>query len=313
MELPVSVRRRDTPWSPPQTTRRPVGKGEGLEAALIIAPGLLLLLLFMVWPTLDAFWLSFHRENLLGSSREWVGLANYAEMIQDAAFWRSVGATFLFAAIVAPVQLLLGLIAAMMVARPFPGVNFFRSIFFLTTAVPTAVAAIAWGWLLHPVGGSVNRWLAAVGIPPQPWLTSVELALPTLAIVTAWAGVGFTAILLTAGLQQIPEDLYEAARIDGAGAWTQFWRITLPLLSPTLFLVVLLTVLSSLTAFGQIHLLTRGGPVESTTIWVYRIYQDAFFNFRFSYAAAQAVALFVVMLLLAGLQFRWFGRKVHYE
>ncbi len=305
--------------NPDMTAKRPVKQhrarllGESLEAALLIGPGLVLLLLFIVWPTLNAFWLSFHRENLLGTRLEWVGLANYAEMLREPAFWRSVGATFLFAAIVAPVQLLLGLLAALMVARPFAGVAFFRTLFFLTTAVPTAVAAVAWGWFLHPIGGTVNRWLGAVGLPAQPWLTSVELALPTLAIVTAWAGVGFTAILLTAGLQQIPEDLYEAARIDGANAWTQFWRITLPMLSPTLFLVGLLTMLSSLTAFGQIHLLTRGGPVESTMVWVYRIYQDAFFNFRFSYAAAQAVALFLMLLLLAGLQFRWFGKKVHYE
>jgi len=296
-----------------KTISRPGRRGEALEATLLVLPGVLLLLVFMVWPTLDAFWLSFHRENLLGTSREWVGLANYAELLHDPAFWRSVGATFVFAAIVAPVQLLLGLLAALMVARPFPGVGLFRTLFFLTTAVPTAVAAVAWGWFLHPLGGTVNRWLQAVGLPAQPWLTSVELALPTLAIVTAWAGVGFTAILLTAGLQQIPEDLYEAARIDGAGAWTQFWRITLPLLSPTLFLVALLTLLSSLTAFGQIHLLTRGGPVESTTVWVYRIYQDAFFNFRYTYAAGQAVVLFLVLLALAALQFRFLGRRVHYE
>ncbi|MDW8217537.1 MAG: ABC transporter permease subunit [Acidobacteriota bacterium] len=102
------------------------------------------------------------------------------------------------------------------------------------------------------------------------------------------------------------------ARIDGAGSWTQFWRITLPLLSPTLFLVALLILLSSLTAFGQIHLLTRGGPMESTMVWIYRVYQDAFFNFRFYYASAQAVALFLVLLLLAALQFRFFGRRVHY-
>lgn len=307
----MSVERRETPWTAAKPQAR-FKAGEGLEATLLVVPGVVLMLLFIVWPTLNAFWLSFHRENLLGTSREWVGLANYTEMLKDPAFWRSVGATFAFAAIVAPVQLVLGLVAALMVARPFPGVGLFRTLFFLTTAVPTAVAAVAWGWFLHPVGGTLNRALEAIGLFRQPWLTSPELALPALAILTAWAGVGFTAILLTAGLQQIPEELYEAARIDGAGSWTQFWRITLPLLSPTLFLVALLILLSSLTAFGQIHLLTRGGPMESTTVWIYRVYQDAFFNFRFYYASAQAVALFLVLLLLAALQFRFFGRKVHY-
>ncbi len=308
----MATRRTPISRAPSARKRSCFVRGEALEALWLVAPGVGLLLVFMVWPTLNAFWLSFHREDLLGSERVWVGLANYAELLRDPAFWRSVGATFAFAAIVAPLQLLLGLLAALMVARPFPGVGLFRTLFFLTTAVPTAVAAIAWGWFLHPVGGSLNRWLEALGLPAQPWLTSPELALPTLAVVTAWAGVGFTAILLTAGLQQIPEDLYEAARIDGANIWTQFWRITLPLLSPTLFLVGLLTLLSSLTAFGQIHLLTRGGPMESTTVWVYRLYQDAFFNFRFTYAAAQAVVLFLVLLLLAALQFRFLGTRVHY-
>lgn len=133
--------------------------GEGLEVALLLLPALLLLLVFTVWPTLNAFWLSFHRENLLGTERDWVGLSNYAEMLRDPAFWRAVGATFLFAAIVVPVQLVLGLLAALMVARPFPGVALFRTLFFLTTAVPTAVAAVAWGWYLHPIGGrSTAGW-----------------------------------------------------------------------------------------------------------------------------------------------------------
>jgi len=174
------------------------------------------------------------------------------------------------------------------------------------------VAAVAWGWFLHPVGGWANRALAGLGLPPQPWLTSPDLALYTLGVITAWSGVGFTAILLTAGLQNIPEEVLEAATVDGASPWTRFFRITLPLLSPTLFLVGLLVVLKSLTAFGQIHLLTRGGPAESTMVWIYRVYQDAFFNFQVPLAAAEAFLLFLVLLLLAALQFWLLGRRVHY-
>lgn len=280
---------------------------------LLLTPAMLLLSVFLLYPTLDAIWLSLQRENLFGDRREFAGLANFAEMLSRPEFWRSVWVTFKFALIVAPLELILGLIAALLVARPFAGVNLFRTLFFLTTAVPTAIAAVAWGWFLHPIGGWANQALESIGIKAQPWLTDSALALPTLAVITAWAGIGFTAILLTAGLQQIPEDLYEAARMDGATPWTQFWRITLPLLSPTLFLVGLLVLLRSFTAFGQIHLLTKGGPAESSMTWIYRVYQDAFFNFRYTYAAAEAVALFVVLLMLAALQFRFFGQKVHYE
>jgi sn-glycerol 3-phosphate transport system permease protein len=283
------------------------------EAMLLLTPAMLLLSVFLLYPTLDAIWLSLQRENLFGDRREFAGLANFAEMLSRPEFWRSVWVTFKFALIVAPLELILGLIAALLVARPFAGVNLFRTLFFLTTAVPTAIAAVAWGWFLHPIGGWANQALESIGIKAQPWLTDSALALPTLAVITAWAGIGFTAILLTAGLQQIPEDLYEAARMDGATPWTQFWRITLPLLSPTLFLVGLLVLLRSFTAFGQIHLLTKGGPAESSMTWIYRVYQDAFFNFRYTYAAAEAVALFVVLLMLAALQFRFFGQKVHYE
>ncbi|TBH17285.1 carbohydrate ABC transporter permease [Thermus thermamylovorans] len=284
----------------------------GLEALPFLLPAYGLFLLFMILPVLDALWLSLHREDLFGRGREWVGPGNYLEALSRPEFWRSVGLTLQFALIVAPLELLLGLLAALLVYRAYPGVALFRTLFFLTTAVPTAVAAVAWGWFLHPVGGYANRLLVTLGLPPQPWLTSPELALPTLAVVTAWAGVGFTAILLTAGLQSIPEEVLEAATVDGAGPWTRFWRVILPLLSPTLFLVGLLVVLKSLTAFGQIHLLTRGGPMESSTVWIYRVYQDAFFNFQVPLAAAEALLLFLVLLLLAALQFWLLGRRVHY-
>ncbi|APD10401.1 ABC transporter permease (plasmid) [Thermus brockianus] len=283
-----------------------------LEPLPFLLPAYGLFLLFLVLPVGEALWLSLHQENLFGKGREWVGLGNYLEALSRPEFWKSVQLTLAFALITAPLELLLGLLAALLVYRPYPGVALFRTLFFLTTAVPTAVAAVAWGWFLHPVGGWANRALAALGLTPQPWLTSPEFALPTLAVITAWAGVGFTAILLTAGLQNIPEEVLEAATVDGAGPWTRFFRITLPLLSPTLFLVGLLVVLKSLTAFGQIHLLTRGGPAESTMVWIYRVYQDAFFNFQVPLAAAEAFLLFLLLLGLAALQFWLLGRRVHY-
>ena len=288
-------------------------RGEWLEGLLLLSPAILLLSSFVVWPAISGAILSVQREDPFGKSREWVGFANYLELASRPEFLSSMITTLKFTLVVAPLELLLGLFAALLIWRPFVGSNFFRTLFFLTTAVPTSVAAVAWGWFLNPLSGWANWFAGWFGLPAQPWLTDPAFAIWTLGVITAWAGVGFVAILLTAGLQGIPEDLYEAARLDGANGLVQFWKITLPLLSPTLFLVGLLILFRSLTAFGQIHLLTKGGPAESTFVWVYRVYQDAFFNFRYTYAAAEGLTLFLALLLLAALQFRLFGKKVHYE
>lgn len=285
---------------------------EGLWAYGLLLPAYVLLLLFYLLPLLQGVWFSLLQEDLLGRSARFVGLAHYLEALGRPEFWASVLRSLLFALAVVPLELGLGLLAALLVYRPYPGVGVFRVLFFLTAAVPTAVAAVAWGWFLHPVGGYLNHLLGGLGFGPYPWLTDPAWALPTLAVVTAWSGVGFTAILLTAGLQNIPGEVLEAALVDGATPWTRFWRVTLPLLSPILFLVALLAVLRSLTTFGPIHLLTRGGPLESTTLWIYRVYQDAFFNFRVPYAMAEAVLLLLLLVLLAALQFRLLGRRVHY-
>jgi sn-glycerol 3-phosphate transport system permease protein len=297
----------------PKTAPNRKWRTEWLEMAVLLLPGIVLLGFFVVLPAIEAFVLSFQREGLLGRNRVFVGLENYLEIFRTPENLRSAWQSFYFALIVAPLEIVLAFAAALLIARPFPGVALYRTLFFLTTAVPTGVAAIAWGWFLNPQTGWANWLLAQIGLEPKQWLIDSNTALPTLAVITAWAGVGFAAILLTAGLQQIPEDLYEAARIDGANASQQFWHITIPMISPTLFLVTLLVFLRSLTAFGQIHLLTQGGPADSSMVWIYRIYQDAFFNFRQTYAAAQSVVLFVVLLLLALVQFRWAGRRVHYE
>jgi sn-glycerol 3-phosphate transport system permease protein len=288
-------------------------RSEWLAGFVLLLPAIVLLCSFIVWPVISGAILSFQQEDPFGKSRAWAGFANYLELASRPEFWASVVTTLKFTGVVAPLELLLGLCAALLVWRPFAGSNFYRTLFFLTTAVPTSVAAVAWSWFLNPLSGWANWILAQFGMSAQPWLTDPAFAIWTLGVITAWAGVGFVAILLTAGLQGIPEDLYEAARLDGASSWTQFWKITLPLLSPTLFLVGLLIMFRSLTAFGQIHLLTRGGPAESSFVWIYRVYQDAFFNFRYTYAAAEGITLFLGLLLLAALQFRFLGRKVHYE
>uniref|UniRef100_A0A831XH73 Sugar ABC transporter permease n=1 Tax=Thermus islandicus TaxID=540988 RepID=A0A831XH73_9DEIN len=291
---------------------KPWRLGESLEGLGLFLPAGLLLLVFTLWPAVQAVLLSFQDEDPFGRGRVFAGLANYAELLKDPHFRQSVLLTLRFALVVAFLEVALGLAAALLLQYPVPGIALFRTVFFMTTAVSTAVAAIAWGWFLHPVGGLLNRLLEGMGLPPQGWLTTPQWALYSLAVATAWQAIGFNAILLTAGLQDIPDELYEAARIDGATGPVILWRITLPLLSPVLFFVGVLALVRGFTAFGQIHLLTRGGPSESTTVWIYRVYQEAFFNFRFTYAAAEAVLLFLLLVLLTGVQFRILGRRVFY-
>lgn len=295
-----------------RSSPRRLAWAEALEGYGLFLPAASLLLLFTLWPAVQAFILSLQDEDPFGRGRVWVGLANYRELLRDPHFLQSALLTFKFAFLVAVLEVVLGLGAALLLQYPLPGIALFRTIFFMTTAVSTAVAAVAWGWFLHPVAGLLNHLLEAVGLPPQGWLTTPEWALYSVAAATAWQAIGFSAILLTAALQDIPEELYEAARIDGATGSMILLRITLPLLSPVLFFVGILALVRGFTAFGQIHLLTRGGPSEATMVWIYRVYQEAFFNFRFTYAAAEAALLFLLLVLLTGLQFRFLGRRVFY-
>jgi len=289
-----------------------LGGLEWLEGWGLLLPAASLLLLFTLWPAFQAILLAFQSEDPFGRGRFWVGLENFHELAHDLRFWNSVLLTLKFSTIVAFFEIALGLLGAVLLQYPVPGIGVFRTIFFMTTAVSTAVAAVAWGWFLHPVGGLLNRLIEALGLPPQGWLTTPEWALYSVAAATAWQAIGFSTILLTAGLQDIPQELYEAARIDGASGWATFRHITLPLLSPVLFFVAILALVRGFTAFGQIHLLTRGGPSEATTVWIYRVYLDAFSNLRFTYAAAEGALLFLFLLLLTALQFYFLGRRVHY-
>jgi len=283
-----------------------------LEGWGLLLPAASLLLLFTLWPALQAILLAFQSEDPFGRARFWVGLENFNELARDPRFWNSVLITLKFSAIVAVLEIALGLLGAVLLQYAIPGIAIFRTIFFMTTAISTAVAAVAWGWFLHPVGGLLNRLVEALGLPPQGWLTTPEWALYSVAAATAWQAIGFSTILLTAGLQDIPQELYEAARIDGASGWATFRHITLPLLSPVLFFVAILALVRGFTAFGQIHLLTRGGPSEATMVWIYLVYLDAFFNFRFTYAAAEGALLFLFLVFLTALQFYFLGRRVHY-
>lgn len=277
-----------------------------------LAPALLFITAFTVYPALSAFWLSLHSEAPFSGNSVWVGSQNYQDLLRDREFHSSLLTTLFFTLMTVPLSIGGGLLAAVLLHRTLPGIRFYRILLFLPVAVPTATAAIAWRWLYHPVVGYINYALSLFHLPPVSWLQDPNVALAAVDLAVAWQQLGLNAILLLAALQSIPEDLIEAARLDGATPANIFARITLPLLSPTLFFASIVGVIHAMTTFGPIDLLTRGGPANATQVAVYRIYTEGFINFRFGYATAQAVLLFILILGFTVLQNR-LERRVHYQ
>ena len=283
------------------------------EALLYLAPSLLLFLVFIFLPLLKSLYLSLFYTSPVGTPRSFAGLDWYLELVTSADFRRSLITTFLFALYTVPAGIVLALLLAVLANRRLPGINVFRTFFSSTIAVSLAVAATIWALLLNPTVGLLNYMLGLLRMPGPPWLTEPSWALVAVSIVTIWAGLGFNTIVLLAGLQGIPEELYESAKIDGATGPSIFRHITLPMLSPSLFFLLVVNLIQVFQAFTQIHVLTRGGPVNATNALVYSIYLDAFVNFQFGYASAQALVLFVIILALTIFQFRVVERRVHYQ
>ena len=212
-----------------------------------------------------------------------------------------------------PAGILLGLPLAMLANRKIRGIIVFRTAYSFTIAVSIAAAALIWEWLLDPNVGVLNYLLGLVHGPKIGWLTDPRWALPAVAATTVWKDLGFNVVVLLAALQGVPDELVEAARIDGAGQWGVFRNVVVPAISPGLFFIGVVATIGVLQSFGQVNILTQGGPVGATNVIVYSIYRNAFFNFRFGLAAAQAMLLFVLVLILTGLQFSVFERFVTYQ
>jgi ABC-type sugar transport system permease subunit len=283
------------------------------EALFYLAPSLLLFAVFVFIPLGRSVYLSLFSTNPLGNPRSFIGLDWYVELATSPDFRRSLLTTFLFALYTVPVGIVLALLLAMLANRRLRGIDIFRIFFSSTIAVSLAVAATIWALLLSPSVGLLNYILALIGIRGPNWLTDPTAALLSVSLVTIWANLGFNAIVLLAGLQGIPEELYESAKIDGATGPRIFRHITVPLLSPSLFFLLVVNVIQVFQGFTQIHVLTRGGPANATAALVYSIFLDAFVNFQFGYASAQALVLFVIILALTILQFRFVERRVHYQ
>jgi len=278
-----------------------------------LAPSLILFAAFVFIPLAQSIVLSFFNTRATGVATTFAGLDHYIELLTSPAFRTGLLATTLFAVYTVPIGIALGLVLAVMLNQRLRGINVFRTMMSSTIAISAAVGALIWLLLLNPSLGLLNYILSLVGIPGPDWLIQPTTAIIAVSMTTIWLTLGTNIIVLLAGLQSVPEEIYEAARLDGARGLRMFTRITMPMVSPSLFFLLVVDTIAVLQAFTQIHLLTRGGPVDATRVLVYSIYQDAFQNFQFGYASAQAVILLLLVMALTLIQFRFVERRVHYQ
>ncbi len=273
---------------------------------LFIAPNLFIYFVFILVPSLFTVFYSFTNFNLF----EWrfIGILNYQRIFADPFFIKSFWNTMTYAVGTIFISMVAGLALAMTLNSAIPGRKFFRSIFYLPNTISVIAASMAWLYIYNPQTGLLNYLLRQLGLTPRNWLLDVNLALLSIIVMGIWMSVGYNMIVFTSGLQGIPEYLYEAAKIDGAGFWIQFFKITLPMLAPTTFFLFVMSVISSFQVFGQVYTMTNGGPMNATTTIVHQIYNNGFEGYKMGYASAQAMFLLVVTTIITLLTFRY-GNK----
>lgn len=279
---------------------------------VFIGPALLGLIALTWIPVLVSLGLSFCRWDLLGTPN-WVGLENYNTLFHDPLFWKTLGNTLIFVSGSVSLEVTLALGLALLLNRAIRGVGLFRTLFFLPVVTPMVSVALVWGWLYDPQYGGINALLHLVGIHPIAWLFDSHWAMPAIIFLRVWKEVGYTMLLLLAGLQAIPTHLWESAALDGANGTKRFWYVTLPMLSPTLFFVLTVCLINAFQAFDSVYLLTQGGPQHSTQVLVYWVFQNAFQFYKVGPASAMAYVLFVLVLAITVIQWQLRKRWVLYE
>ena len=283
------------------------------QALAYLVPSLAVFGVFVFYPLARNVQLSVYETTPFGGLGAFVGTANYAQLFRSADFLNSLRVTVLFALYTVPAGIVLGLPLALLANRRMRGIDAYRTAYSFTIAVSIAAAALIWEWMFDPNVGILNYLLSLIHGPRIGWLTDPRWALPAVAATTVWQSLGFDVIVLLAALQGVRDELVEAVRIDGGGRWAVFRHVVIPGISPALFFVGVVATLGVLQSFGQVNILTQGGPVGATNVIVYSIYRNAFFNFQFGLAAAQAMVLFVLVLAVTGLQFMVFERWVSYQ
>lgn len=306
MATPAAATRSETMDSgaPDKAPRRAINR-TGAAPWLFLAPYLVLFTVFVVAPILYGLWISLHLYDYTLPGKPFVGLDNYMDLFQPdsltfGVFWNSMQATAIFTVLSVPLLLVLPLMIALLMNRKFPGRDLFRAVYFAPYVLGVAVIAVLWRYLLDRNFGLVNYYLGLLGLPDDiAWLTSLPAAWVALVGVTVWWTLGFNAVIYLAGLQDISAELYEAAEVDGANRWQQFWNVTLPGLRPVLSFVTMVTIIASANMFGQAYLMTQGGPGRETRTAIYQIAETGLRNYQMGSAAAMSYVLTLFLMALS--------------
>lgn len=280
-------------------------------ALFFLSPYIIGLLLFWVGPVIASFFISFTDWELVGKPI-WVGFENYKNLFNDKLFIKSLVNTAYYTILSVPLKMVLSLLLAVAMNQKLKGIVFFRTAFFLPHISSMVAIALLWKWIYNSEYGLLNYLIGLIGLSPQNWLGNPKLAMPALVLMSVWKGLGYDMMIWLAALQGIPEDLYEAARIDGATRWQQFKNITIPLLSPTTFMLLILGIIGSFKVFEQSYVMTSGGPAYATHTLVLYIYSNAFEWLRMGYASAMAYILAIIIFIVTVIQLKAQKKWVYY-
>lgn len=285
---------------------------QGFSALLFLSPTLLIFSAFILFPVVFSFYLSFHQWNMFSPDHAFVGLDNYARVLDSEEFWVVLKNTAVYTLGTVPLNMALALLVAYFLNKNVIGKKFLRTAFFTPVIISAVAAAVIWRWIYEPNFGLLNYFLGWFGLPSVNWLNDPAAAMAALIIMGVWKTLGVNMVLFAAGLAAIPAHYYEAAEIDGAGKWSRFWNITLPLLSPTTFFILVMSIIGSFQVFDIVYVLTSGGPLGTTKVLVFYLYEQAFKFFEMGFASAVAYLLFALIFILTLLQIRFLQRRVHY-
>lgn len=292
-----------------------LGQRRQLWAYIFLLIPLLFFLTIRFSPTLFAMSVSLFKWDILSPNKPWMGLANYQTLFADPVFSKSLTNTLTYVALSVPLQLVFGLFFALLLQAVAHFKGFFRALYFIPFVTSTVAISWVWRWIYQPTFGPLNNLLSLVGLPEQKYLASPDQALPSIVVVLVWQALGFYVIVFLAGLESIPNDFYEAARIDGARTWDLFRHITLPLLNPTIVFLTVIGTISGIQVFTQVLNMSfqgMGGPLDSTLSLVLFIYQQGFRHFKMGYASAGTVVLFALILVITLIQLKVTTRRVEY-
>ena len=288
-------------------------KAVNAKPYLLIAPSIVLLCVFCIYPIFSIISLSFYQWDMVTPFKKFVGLENFITLLGDAQFYRTLANTVIYVVCTVGFGVSLGLAAALYLSKKTRINSFLQSVAFTPYIVSLASIAMLWMWLMNKDFGLLNAVLAFVGAPPVDWLGNPRIALASLILIAVWKSVGYNALILVSALQTIPPYLYEAAKLDRAGAWSVFRKITFPMISPTVFFLTLVDAIASFKVFETIQIITEGGPQNATNTLVFSLYEYGFRFYKVGYAAAIGVVLLAIILIFTALYFKVLSKRVHYQ